>query len=246
MRVTSLLCGVVACLAASIGAQSIPAFEVATVKPSGPDSPAMSLQRLPDGLVTSNTSLAFLVGWAFGLDETRLYALPRGADTTRFDIVAKTPDDLRPGDLQMMMRTLLARRFGLVVHPEQRNLTSYVLVTDRDALKVALTIPAEMPDANPFSMTTAGVLTGRRVTTDMLARVLSSHLSAPVENGTTITGSFDFTLQWQPDGAPDGGAATRPSLFTAIREQLGLRLDVRRAIVDVIVIDRLALSPTPD
>ena len=245
MRVTSLLVGFVAWLAVGIGAQSIPAFEVATVKPSGPDSPPMSLQRPPGGLVTSNTSLAFLVGWAFGLDEGRLYALPRGADTARFDIVAKTPDNLRPGELQMMMRTLLAGRFGLVAHSEQRNLTSYVLVMDRDALKVGLTIPAEVPDANPFSTTAAGVLTGRRVTMDMLAKALSSQLSAPVENATRIAGSFDFTLQWQPDGAPIGDVS-RPSLFTAIREQLGLRLDVRRSPVDVIVVDRLSLTPTAD
>lgn len=245
MRVTLLVGGLVTWLAVSIGAQSIRAFEVATVKPSGPDSPPMSLQRQPGGLVTSNTSLAFLVGWAFGLDESRLYALPRGADTARFDIVAKTPDNLRPGELQMMMRTLLAGRFGLVAHSERRNLMSYVLVTDRDALKVGLTIPAEAPDANPFSTTTAGVLTGRRVTMDMLAKALSSQLSAPVENATKVAGSFDFTLQWQPDGAPIGDVS-RPSLFTAIREQLGLRLDVRRAPADVIVIDRLSLTPTPD
>jgi uncharacterized protein (TIGR03435 family) len=80
---------------------------------------------------------------------------------------------------------------------------------------------------------------------DMLAKALSSQLSAPVENATKGAGSFDFTLQWQPDGAPIGDVS-RPSLFTAIREQLGLRLDVRRAPADVIVIDRLSVTPTPD
>ena len=80
----------------------------------------------------------------------------------------------------------------------------------------------------------------------MLAKALSSQLAAPVENGTRIAGSFDFTLQWQPDGIPSGDATTRPSLFTAIREQLGLRLDVRRALVDVVVVDRVLLTPTPE
>jgi uncharacterized protein (TIGR03435 family) len=81
---------------------------------------------------------------------------------------------------------------------------------------------------------------------DMLAKALSSHLGSPVANGTRMLGSFDFTLQWQPDGIPAGDATARPSLFTAVREQLGLRLDVRRALADVIVIDRLSLTPTPD
>lgn len=247
MRVTVLLGGLVAAVASAV-AQSTPAFEVATVKPSGPDSPPISLQRQPGGrLVTSNTSVAFLVSWAYGLDESRVYGLPRGADSARFDIIAKAPvDNLRAGELQGMMRTLLAVRFGLTAHTEQRNLTSYVLVTDRDALKIGLKVPPEPPDPDPFAMTAAGVLTGRRVTMDMLAKALSSQLSAPVENGTRVAGSFDFTLQWQPDGAPIGSAATRPSLFTAIREQLGLRLDVRRTRVEVIVIDHLSLTPTPD
>lgn len=229
-------------------AQTGPAFEVATIRPSGPESPAMSLQLQPGGrLVTSNTTLTFLVGWAFSLDDGRLFGVPKGADSARFDVVAKTPmENLPPGGLQLMMRRLLAERFGLVAHEEKRIVTSYVLVADRDDLRIGLTIPPEPPDPNPFSMTAAGVLRGRRVTMDMLAKTLSSQLGASVANATKIAGSFDFTLQWQPDGTPVGDTTTRPSLFTAIREQLGLRIDARRLPVDVIVIDRLMLVPTPN
>jgi uncharacterized protein (TIGR03435 family) len=95
------------------------------------------------------------------------------------------------------------------------------------------------------SMTEAGTLRGRRVTMDMLAKALSSQLEAPVENGTKVTGSFDFTLLWQPADAPIGDVS-RPSIFTALREQLGLRLDARRTSVDVIVVDRLSLTPAPN
>lgn len=225
-----------------------PAFEVATIRPSGPDSAPMSLQLQPGGrLVTSNTPLTFLVGWAFGLDDGRVFGVPKGGDSARFDVVAKTPtENLRSGELQLMMRRLLVERFGLVTHQETRNLTSYVLVADRDDVKIGLTRPPEPADSNPFSMTAAGVLRGRRVTMDMLAKALSSQLGAPVENGTQITGSFDFTLQWQPDGITAGDTTSRPSLFSAIREQLGLRLDARRLPVDVMVIDRLMLTPTPN
>lgn len=93
---------------------------------------------------------------------------------------------------------------------------------------------------NPFSMTTPGVLKGRRVTADMLAQALSSRLGDSFENMTRMAGSFDFTLTWRPEtpGAADDG--TRASLFTAIRGQLRLRLDARMLPVDVIVIDRLS------
>jgi uncharacterized protein (TIGR03435 family) len=238
----------VACFAATASAQSPPpAFEVASVRPSGPDSGPMSLQRQPGGrLIATNAPLAFLVSWAFNLDDGRLLGAPSGADSARFDIVAKAPTESpAPGQLQLMLRTLLVERFGPLTHPERRDRTAYVLVTDRDNLKIGLTTPPEAPDSNPFSMTEAGVLRGRRVTMDMLAKALSSQLKAPVENGTKIAGSFDFALVWQPAEAPNGDLS-RPSLFTALREQLGLRLDVRRTQVEVMVIDRLSLTPVAD
>jgi uncharacterized protein (TIGR03435 family) len=208
----------------------------------------MSLQRQPGGrLVTSNTPLTFLVAWAFGLDDGRLFGMPKGADSARFDIVAKAPtENLASGQTQLMMRALLTDRFGLLVHTEKRNLTAYALVLADRSLKVAVANPPEPAAANPFSMTAPGILTGRRVTADMLAKALSSQLGEPVENLTRLTGSFDFTLQWRPDTAGAADDGTRASLFTAIQEQLGLRLEARRVPVDVIVIDRLALTPTPN
>lgn len=245
----AVLASVMLGLTCSVSGQSTStAFEVATVRASGPDSPAMSLQRQPGGrLVTSNTPLTFLINWAFSLDDGRLFGAPKGADSARFDIVARASSETPgPGQFQMMMQTLLAERFGLVVHTEKRNLNAYTLLIAQSGPRVTPVSPPETVDSNPFSMTTPGVLRGRHVTADMLAKALSSQLGEPVENRTQITGSFDFTLQWRPDGAgaPDDGM--RASLFTAIREQLGLQLDVRRVPVDVAVIDRLSLTPTPN
>ena len=103
--------------AASVARGQAPAFDVASVKPSGPDSPAMSLQQQPGGrLVTSNTPLIFLVGWAYSVEDGRLFGAPPGADSARFDIVGQPP----------------ARQL--------------------------LKSPPESADANPFSMTAAGLL----------------------------------------------------------------------------------------
>lgn len=231
---------------AGLRGQSAPAFEVATVRPSGPESAPMSIQRQPGGrLVTSNMPLSRLIAWAYGLDDGRLLGIPSGADSARFDILALASNaDLRPGETQLMMRALLAERFGLTVHSEERTLTTFVLLTDRDRLRVGLTNPPEPPAANPFSMTAPGVLIGRRVTADMLARALSSQLGTAVENRTGVTGSFDFTLEWRPETVQSPDDLRRASLFTAIREQLGFRLEPRSLPVDVIVIDRLSLIPT--
>jgi uncharacterized protein (TIGR03435 family) len=230
------------------GAQALdtsPAFDVATVKPSGPDSAPLSIQRLPSGrLVTSNTPLTMLINWAFGLDDGRLLNVPRGADSARFDIVAQPQSNPAAGQLQRMMQRLLAERFKLAVHREVRELPSYELTRDEGGLKIAVTAPTGARSANPFGMTDAGTLTGASVTADMLATVLATQLGQPVRNATGIDGVFDFTLAWRPDGVANADLQNRASLFTAIREQLGLRLEARRAPVEVIVIDRLELTPT--
>ena len=226
---------------------SLPAFEVATIKASNAASAPMSIRRLPGGrLVTSNTPLAMLINWAYQLDEGRLLGAPKGLDAIRFDVAANAPEqDPVAGRMQLMMRTLLAERFKLVVHHETRELTAYTLVSDTGGPKVRALNTAEPAGPNPFNMSDSGRLTGTRVTADMLAIVLSNQLGRPVRNVTGFTGAFDFVLRWSPDAAtatlddPD-----RPSLFTAVREQLGFRLVARKMPVDVIVIDHVDSTPT--
>jgi bla regulator protein blaR1 len=192
--------------------ESPPAFEVATIKRSGPASAPISMQRLPGGrFVTSNASLTMLIKWAYQLDEGRLLGATRELDSTRFDVVAKAPEqDPVPGRMQMMMRALLAERFKLVVHHEARELTAYTLVTDTGGPKVRASSTTEPAGPNPFRMSDSGSLMGTRVTADMLATVLSNQLGRPVQNMTAFTGAFDFVLRWTPD------TATAPTSMTRI------------------------------
>jgi uncharacterized protein (TIGR03435 family) len=243
------IASIVACSSGLVWAQArdaSPAFEVATIRPSGPDSGPMSLRRLPGGrFVTVNTPLPMLISWAFNVDEARLLNVPRGLGGARFDVVAKAPvEEPAPGQMQLMVRSLLAERFKLVVHNETRELTAYTLVVDNDGVKVKLSTAAEPPDANPFAMRAAGHLTGTRVTAGMLAKVLSNHLGRPVEDKTGLAGAFDFVLQWAPETAVPSADQELGSLFTAIREQLGFRLVARKTPVDVIVIDHVEPRPT--
>ena len=241
--ITVLVCSAIA------GAQQggAPAFEVATIKPSGPESPPISIRRLPGGrLVTSNTPLPMLIQWAYQLDEGRLIGVPAGFNALRFDVVAKAPEqEPVAGQMQLMMRALLAERFKLLVHHETRELVAYTLVSEPGGPKVRAVTSDEPADPNPFKMSDSGTLIGMRVTADMLATVLSNQLGRPVQNTTDFTGAFDFTLRWAPvKGVAPGDGHDRPSLFTAIREQLGFRLVARRTPTDVVVIDHVERTPT--
>lgn len=227
-----------------VGAQApadLPAFELATIRPADPSNATMSIQLLPGGrLVAVDTPLSMLIGWAFRVDDSRLIAMPSGA-SARFDVVAQTPDrELASGEVYLMMQRLLAERFGLVTHRERQDRTTYALTAEPGGLKVTIR-PAEPSGPHPFRMGTAGELTGTAVTADMLATVLAGQLGRSVANKTGIAGVFDFTLRWRPDER--AAESDRPSLSTALREQLGLRLTTQTSPVDVIVIDRVNLSP---
>ena len=241
-------------LIATLHGQKSASFEVASIKLSDSNSPPMGIRRTRGQFATSNTPLPFLIRWAYDLDEDRLIGVPRGLDSAKFDIVAKVPDEnLVLGQLELMMQSLLAERFRLRIHRETREMSSYVLVTDKDGPKVHFVDLGEGIGQNPFGMTGRGRLVGTKVTAEMLAKVLAGQVGRPVADLTGIKAPFDFTLEWNPDmDLPAGAAAepesstsrNRPSIFTAITEQLGFKLNSHRSAVDVVVIDSVEARPT--
>lgn len=229
-----------------------PQFEVASVRLSTADSGPAGIKRSQEQFLASGLSLPFLIRWAYDLDEDRLIGVLNGLDAAKFDIVAKIPQDekLIPGvTLRLMMQDLLAERFRLAVHREARELLSYALTTDEGGPKIHFVDPAKPTGMNPFDMTDAGRIVGTGVTTEMLAKVLADQLKRPVEDATGIKKPFDFVLEWQPDTVtnPDesiDGGSGRASIFTALKEQLGFRLDARKSAVEVIVIDHVEKMPS--
>jgi uncharacterized protein (TIGR03435 family) len=172
-----------------------------------------------------------------------LVAAPGWLDSARFDIVAKAPSqDPTRDELHSMMRSLLADRFKLRVHTETKNLPMFSLVVDKDGPKVHTLAEAVPMNHDPFKMTGAGKLIGTSVTTAMLAKVLTNQLGHYVQDSTGFNGFFDFVLEWRPDSA--GPDDPRTSMFTAIREQLGFRLNSGKAPVEVIAIDSIERRPT--
>lgn len=192
----------------------------------------------------NNTSVAFLIRWAYDLDQDQLIGSTRELESIPYDIVAKMPD---PASNQgkAMMQALLAERFHLQVHRETRELSSYALVLDSRGAKLKYVDAATPPDPDPFKMTERGRLFGTRVNGNMLAKVLASELSRPVKDETGVDRFFDFVLEWTPDlDSAEEVQGTRPSIFTALREQMGLRLESRKSPVQVIVIDGVHPEPS--
>jgi uncharacterized protein (TIGR03435 family) len=200
---------------------------------------------------------------------------PGWFDSARFDIVAKTDarggDSNKPGftataadreaveRVRLMMRQLLAERFKLRVHNETRQLSIYELVMLKpggalgpDIKRAAVDCIEEWkkqgkPDARNLACGSiqgarVGKMTGHAVEIGPLVRDLYDWTGRPVVDRTGLTGRFDFTLTWAPAGSNDTEA---PSIFTAVQEQLGLKLEPARGPVDVLVIDS-AERPTPD
>jgi uncharacterized protein (TIGR03435 family) len=245
--------------------QPLPAFEVASVKPNTTDAePSMIVP--PGGLVSIlNVPLENLIVNAYGIPAFRVLDAPAWATRERFDISAKIPDDATPGQARAMLQSLLEGRFRLRVHRETREQSIYAVVVARadgrlgPRLKqstadcAAAAKPASpltlSPDGQCAAFFGVGPAGGRIVSRGQpLARVISA-LSMAVSRGvvdrTGLQGPFDVELEWSADAGAAATASNTPSVFTALQEQLGLRLEPSRGPVEVLVIDSVE-RPTPD
>jgi uncharacterized protein (TIGR03435 family) len=237
-------------IAAAAYAQA-PAFDVATIKPADPNG-SVAIRRSGYRIATTSTSLLFLITWAYDVHSDLVFGKPAWLDSIRYDIVANAPHDDRsagpaplaaqPTDFKKLMQALLAERFHLVLRRETRELPIYALVTAKGGPKFRLTEAPAVAGQTPFRMTGAGRLAGEQVSAEMLAKALSGQLDRSVQDQTGLQGVFDFQLAWEPEMAH--ARVEGASLFTAIQEQLGLKLESRKGPVEVLVIERIESVPT--
>src|SRR5262249_45485156 len=150
------------------------------------------------------------IRWAWDVRDDRLVDRSKGLESASYDVVAQAPEvperpqPGRPGQLQLMMQSLLQERFGLALHHEQRTLPYLALVVDTGGAKLQVSETEREIGPNPFSMSGQGQLRGTKVTPAMLANVLSNQVGRTVEDATGLRGVFDFTLTWAPESAGPG------------------------------------------
>lgn len=239
------------------------AFEVASVKPNNSGARTTSAQILPGGRFTlTNYPLHTLIILAYSLQQDQLVNVPEWASRERFDINAKAEGDFSTArlafdDARLMMRALLADRFGLVVHEASRELEVYALVPHREDRRLGPNVRAAACEplsatgvaggtvvpCGTFSGNPASGVQSRGLTMGNLARFLQSVVGTAVVDRTGLEGTYDVTLTFERNTLATDSQL--PSVFTAVQEQLGLRLRRETAPVAVLVVDRVE-RPTPD
>lgn len=228
------------------------AFEVATIKPVDPDAKAgrYIIMQGTNRFVEKAYTLKLLIAAAYDLNPRTISGGPGWIESDHYDIVAVTPGEVRPThDEQMsMLRNLLADRFKLTFHREQKVFSIYELEVAKSGPKLKASTAA--PDDPPALISTVYpqriVMPARNVTMSDLARLMQrAILDRPVVDKTGLTGRYDFDLEWAPDETQFGGevpvaSAEAPSLplFSAIQQQLGLRLEATKGPVAALVIDK--------
>jgi len=234
-----------------------PSFEVASIKPSKTNEPWF-WDVTPGGrLIARNASLRTLLMLAYRLQEFQIVGGPGWVSRDQFDIEAKPENGINPSDDQSrhMLQTLLDERFRLSLHMEAKNGPIYLLEVVKNgpprSADQAQPVPRTGPPPAPNGSMPRGamrmgpgVATGIAVPISLLARFLGQTLGRPVIDKTGLVGRYDIDLHWTPDppqGLPSGAPipqADTLSLFTALREQMDLRLEAATGPVEVLVIDR--------
>jgi uncharacterized protein (TIGR03435 family) len=217
-------------------------FDVASIKPSTAD-PGSSGIDTDNGLLRAhNVTLKRCITGAYGVPESRIIGGPKWMDELRYEIVAKADHPAGDDELSSILQTLLADRFKLSLHHETQTISGYMLTVAKSGLKAN----PSPPDAASSTNSSRGRIDAKGCPMSRLVLKLSAALGVPVVDMTEDTRKFDFTLQWIPDNMQTkagaaGDVPQGPSLFTALQEQLGLRLESRKMPIDVLVIDHAEL-----
>jgi uncharacterized protein (TIGR03435 family) len=224
--------------AQSAWGQAAPSFEVASIHRNRGGSLNTQIDTSGGGRLTiTNASLKTLIRNAYRVLSFQLANEPAWLDTEMYDIQATThsAEKISPEQLKLLLQNLLAERFALQVHWETREGTVYALLLDKGGPKFHEGSADSKPGMNTQKGPERATMTGTAQTMAVLASNLGNQLGRFAVDKTGLAGVWDFTLAWDLQPTAD---STGPSLFTALREQLGLRLEAQKGQVEILVIDR--------
>ncbi len=227
-----------------------PAFEVAAIKPNHSGAGNSGFRRAGAGELNAiNITLKRLIAYAYDLQDYQITGGANWLESERYDILAKPPsgealpstNTERTAQLRLRVRALLSDRFQLTFHKTTKELPIFVLLVGKNGPKLNEAKAGDME-----LLTNGHHLTCRKVPVERFAGVfLQGQLRRSVIDKTGLQGDFDFTLDWTPDegpgkapGAESASPGDAPSFFTALQEQLGLKLEPAKGPVEILVIDR--------
>ena len=242
-----MACNVV--VSGTVEAQS--SFAVASIHPSDPDAGnGMSISLNGDSLTAHNITLFMLIRDAYSLSEDQISGGPSWIASRRFDISAKTDKPLDPSlapdaahsQQLRMLQQLLTDRFQLQLRHETKDRPGYQMTLAKSGPRA----PQADDGGKPNFSATDGKLHATAVTMDQLASVLEHVIGSPVKNASELAGKFNIDLSWDPAQTRNAAAADAPndngpSIFVALQQQVGLRLEEHKTPADSVVIESAQL-----
>lgn len=242
-------------------AAPLPVFDVVAIHENKSGTNMSTVRWGGDAFIASNTTLTSLLMSSYGIREDLISGLPGWASSVHFDVNAKVSDPdadalkkLSREQRRAMMVAFLNDRFQLRAHIEVKTLPLYDLVIAKGGSKLkedtALPSNSTEPGKTPFNLKAGGFMvsdsqmTGVAIPVSLFAANLAFRVERNVIDKTGLTGKYDINLKWTPaeqEGKADSATDNAPDLFTAVQEQLGLKLEPSKGPVDTLVIDHIEM-----
>lgn len=234
-----------------------PSFDVASIRPGDPTTQSGRLHTEPGALQAENITLRTLIQFAYGIASYQISA-PGWIDDTAFTITAKAADRTADDDtLKLMLRTLLADRFGMKTHREQKQLPVFFLALAKNGPKIhesatpngSKFVESKTEGAALFSENKGTLIVARATMAEFVAK-LAGPLRQPVVDRTGLKGRYDLQIDMTPYLTPSGGDGgpniADPVSFvaTAFQDQLGLKLESGKEMTDLLVVDAISRTPS--
>jgi uncharacterized protein (TIGR03435 family) len=249
--------------AATTPQSALPVYDVASIHPHSALDNNISFNTRPGNFAATNATLKQLISFAWGIREDLISGLPGWADSAHFDVTAKVSDfdpaafkHLTREQRESMLRPMLIERFHVTAHTEIKTLSVFNLVLTKDGPKFKKNPPPPVDPDNPTKgqegrgniTINDNDLTATAVPLSSIAEMLAQQLNHTVIDKTGLIGDYDLKLKWTPeeqsnDTTENGTADRPPDLFTALQEQLGLKLEPSKGPVTTLVVDH-AEQPT--
>lgn len=229
-----------------------PAFEAVELRPSSANGSSTPMKASSQGgeFTMQSASVADMIGIAYGVHDYSLSGAPGWVERDRYDLTARAPAGTPPETIKLMLRTLLADRFGLASHAEEKPMPVFALTMGKGAPKIKAGDAAgaggcqlhQLPVNTP-GLVTDNMYQCRNITMEAFASTLhglaTSYLTSPVVDFTGLKGAWDFDVAWTSKGSLQITGPPGITVFEAVEKQMGLKLAEERRPVPIFVIDHV-------